>query len=116
MSELQKETRDWRKILSMLSHGSILFSSTVFSLGIPLAIILLSDDDVAIANAKEAFNFCITAYLIAICCVPLVWIFIGFPLLILLMVATIVMPITAMVKIAKNSNRIYRYPLIWRWF
>lgn len=114
MSKLQKETRDWRKILSMLSHGSILFSSTIFTLGIPLAIILLSDDDVAIANAKEAFNFCIIVYLIVICCIPLVWIFIRFPIIILLAIATIVMPIGAMAKIAKNPNRIYRYPLIWR--
>ena len=42
MSKLQKETRDWRKI-STLSHGSILFSSTIFLVGIPLAIILLSE-------------------------------------------------------------------------
>ena len=66
--------------------------------------------------AKEAFNFCITAYLIGICCVPLAIVFIGFPLLILLIIATIVMPIAAMVKIAKNPNRIYRYPLILRLF
>ena len=116
MSKLQKETKDWRKILSILSHGSILFSSTIFSLGIPLAIILLSNDDVAIANAKEAFNFCITVYLIAICCLPLVFIFIGFSLMILLIIATIIMPIVAMVKIASHPNRIYRYPLILRLF
>ncbi len=115
MSKVQKETKDWRKI-SMLSHGSILFSTTIFSLGIPLAIILLSDDAVAIANAKEAFNFCITVYLIAICCIPLIWIFIGIPIIILLTIATILMPIAAMVKIAKNPNRIYRYPLILRLF
>ena len=116
MSKLQKETRDWRKILSILSHGSILFSSTILSLGIPLAIILLSDDDVAIANAKEALNFCITVYLIAICYGLLMFVFIGFPLFILLAISTIVMPITAMVKVANNPNRIYRYPLILRLF
>ena len=116
MSKLEAKTEDRRKTLSILAHASILFSSTVLSVGIPLAIVLLADDDIAIANAKEAFNFCITVYLIAICCVPLIFVLIGFPLMILLTIATIVMPISAMVKIVKNPDRIYRYPLILRLF
>ena len=114
MSKLQKETKDYRKTLSILAHVSILFSSTVLTIGIPLAIVFLSDDEVAIANAKEAFNFYITVYLIAICCVPLMVVLIGFPLIILLMIATIVMPVIAIIKVARNPNRIYRYPLILR--
>lgn len=114
MSKLEPKTEDRRKILSVLAHASILFSSTVLSIGIPLAIILLSDDDVAIANAKEAFNFCITVYLIGICCIPLIFLLIGFPLLVLLMITTIIMPIFAIVKIVKNPDYIYRYPLILR--
>ena len=112
MSQLQKETQDSRKILSIIAHASILFTSTVLTIGIPLAIILLSDDDVAIANAKEAFNFYITVYLFGLCCVPLMFILIGFPLLILLMIATVVMPVIAMIKISRSPNRVYRYPLI----
>ena len=114
MSQLETKTEDRRKTLSILAHASILFSSTVFSLGIPLAIILFADDDVAIANAKEAINFCLTVYLLGICCVPLIFVVIGFPLMILLAIATIVMPIFAIQKIIKNTNRIYRYSLIWR--
>ncbi|MEL6929067.1 MAG: DUF4870 domain-containing protein [Cyanobacteria bacterium J06600_6] len=114
MSQLEPKSEDRRKILSVLAHASILFSSTVLSIGIPLAIILLADDEVAISNAKEAFNFCLTVYLLAICCVPLMFALIGFPLLILLAIATMVMPIFAVVKIIKNPHRTYRYPLIWR--
>ena len=114
MSKLQKETKDGRKTLSILAHVSILFSSTVLTIGIPLAIVFLSDDEVAIANAKEAFNFYITVYIIAICCVPLFFVIIGFPLMILLMIATVVMPVIAIIKVARNPNRIYRYPLILR--
>jgi uncharacterized protein len=46
-----------RKLLSILSHGSIFISLSLFAIGIPIAISFLSDDVVVKANAKEAINF-----------------------------------------------------------
>lgn len=46
-----------RKLLSCLSHGAIFFSTALFSIGVPIAINLLSDDPVVKANAKESINF-----------------------------------------------------------
>jgi uncharacterized protein len=46
-----------RKLLSLLSHGSIFISLSLFAIGIPIAISFLSDDVVVKANAKEAINF-----------------------------------------------------------
>ncbi len=46
-----------RKLLSCLSHGAIFFSTTLFSIGVPIAINLLSDDPIVKANAKESINF-----------------------------------------------------------
>ncbi len=112
MSDKQKNIKDQRKILSILSHCSILFSSSFVSILIPVAIILLSEDEVTIANAKEALNFCITTYILGICFGLLILLLIGFPLLILLFIATWVMPIIAIFKIAKNPHRVYRYPMI----
>lgn len=48
---------DKRRLLSCLSHGAIFFSTTLFSIGVPFAINLLSDDPVVKANAKESMNF-----------------------------------------------------------
>ena len=112
MLDKQNKFDEQRKILSILSHLSILFSSTIIAVCIPIALILLSEDDVVIGNAKEAINFYITACFFAVCFFVLAFLFIGFPLLILLIFATVVMPIIAISKISHNPNRVYRYPLI----
>ncbi|PSB29110.1 DUF4870 domain-containing protein [Chlorogloea sp. CCALA 695] len=48
---------DQRKLLSALAHGSIFFSTALVSIGIPIAILLVSSDPVVKENAKEAINF-----------------------------------------------------------
>ena len=103
---------DRRKILSILSHCSIYFCPTVVSVCIPIALILLLEDDVVVGNAKEALNFYITGAILLACFSLLVFLVIGVPLLILLYIASLVMPIFAMVKIARHPDHIYRYPLI----
>jgi len=46
-----------RRLLSLLSHGSIFFSVTLLAVGLPVAILFTSDDPVVKGNAKEAINF-----------------------------------------------------------
>ncbi|NWF59809.1 MAG: DUF4870 domain-containing protein [Fischerella sp.] len=48
---------DKRKLLSSLCHGAIFFSTALFSIGVPIAIYLISDDPVVKSNAKESINF-----------------------------------------------------------
>ncbi|MDX2099899.1 MAG: DUF4870 domain-containing protein [Leptolyngbyaceae cyanobacterium bins.59] len=48
---------DKRRLLSILSHGSILASVAIVSAAIPLVILFVSDDSVVKDNAKEALNF-----------------------------------------------------------
>ncbi len=48
---------DKRKLLSVLSHGAIFFSTTVISVGLPIAILFVSDDPIVKDNAKESINF-----------------------------------------------------------
>jgi uncharacterized protein len=48
---------DKRKLLSSLCHGAIFFSTGLLSVGVPIAINLLSDDPVVKSNAKESINF-----------------------------------------------------------
>lgn len=105
-----------RKILSLLSHVSILFASTGIAVGIPILIMGLSQDSVVKENAKEALNFFITCYILGFICLVLIFAVIGFPLLILLGIASVIMPIMASLKVAQNPDRSYRYPLILRLF
>ncbi len=48
---------DKRRLLSCLSHGAIFFSTTLFSIGVPIVVNLISDDPVVKGNAKESINF-----------------------------------------------------------
>ncbi|NJO58164.1 MAG: DUF4870 domain-containing protein [Richelia sp. RM2_1_2] len=48
---------DKRKLLSSLCHGAIFFSTTLFSIGVPIAIYFTADDPVVKSNAKESINF-----------------------------------------------------------
>jgi uncharacterized Tic20 family protein len=103
-----------RKLLSAASHGAIFFSSTIVSIGIPIAILLVSDDAVVKENAKESINFHINLYIYAIIFVLLVFVAIGIPLLILLAIASFLLPIMAIVRVATNPQKPYRYPFILR--
>ena len=105
---------DKRKILSALCHGAIFFSTTIVSVGIPIAILFLTDDSVIKDNAKESLNFHINIYIYAIVFGILIWLLIGIPLLVLLGIVSLVMPIIAVLNVMSNPNKPYRYPFIFR--
>ena len=103
-----------RKALSAACHAAIFLSSLLFSIGIPIAILLISNDPVVKENAQESINFHINLYIYAILFGLLVFVGIGIPLLILLGIASFVLPIMAIVHCATNTDKPYRYPLIIR--
>jgi uncharacterized protein len=105
---------DQRKLLSALSHGAIFFSSLCVSIAIPIVILLVSSDPVVKANAVESLNFHINTYIYAAIFFLLIFVLIGFPLLVLLGVATLVLPLIAMIKVLNNPNHPYRYPFLIR--
>jgi uncharacterized protein len=55
---------DKRRLLSTISHVAIFFSATFISIGVPLAVLFVSDDPVVKANAKESINFHLTAWIV----------------------------------------------------
>lgn len=55
---------DKRKLLSAGSHASIFISALIFSIGIPIAVLFISEDSIVKANAKEAINFHLNVWLI----------------------------------------------------
>jgi uncharacterized Tic20 family protein len=102
------------KLLSALCHGAIFLSSLLFSVGIPLVILLTTDNAVVKANARESINFHINLYIYALIFGALSFILIGIPLLIGLGIASFILPIIAVVKVLDNPSQSYRYPFIFR--
>ncbi|NJN88083.1 MAG: DUF4870 domain-containing protein [Leptolyngbyaceae cyanobacterium SL_7_1] len=105
-----------RKLLSALSHGAIFFSSFVVSIAIPIAILLISEDPVVTANAKESLHFHINLFIYGTVFLILAFVLVGIPLLVLLVVASVVMPILAIIKVLDKPDQPYRYPFLFRLF
>lgn len=103
-----------RKLLSALSHGSIFFSSFVVAIAIPIAVLLITNDPIVKANAKESLNFHINVFVCGIVFLILTLILVGIPLLIALLVASVVMPIIAIIKVLEKPDQPYRYPFLFR--
>ncbi|HAZ49574.1 MAG TPA: DUF4870 domain-containing protein [Cyanobacteria bacterium UBA11369] len=109
---------DKRKLVSALCHGAIFFTSLVFPVLIPIAILLVSEDPAVKDNAKEAINFqlnvllygAIIAFMAAtIILLPLAWI-----LGPLLFIFHWVLPVFAILDVLGNPEKPYRYPFIFR--
>ncbi len=99
------------KIWCMLSHLSAFFGAAII---LPLIVYLAmrKDSEFVACNSREALNFHISVLIYGICCLPLVLIFIGVPLLILLGIASFIFAIIAAVK--ASDGQCYHYPMILR--
>ena len=105
---------DKRRILSALCHGACFFSATVVSVGIPIAILILTDDSVVKANAREALNFQLTVFVAAFISALLILVLIGFLLLFVVAAFSFIVPIIAIISVLDQPDRPYRYPFIFR--
>ena len=105
-----------RKILSAVSHGSVFFNTLVVSVGIPIAILLISNDSVVKENAKEAINFHLNIWFWKVVAGNLAWVLIGIPLLVVVFLVDLIMPIFGIFHSLPNPNTAFRYPLILRPF
>jgi uncharacterized Tic20 family protein len=107
-----------QKLLSALCHGSIFFSATLVSIGIPIAILLITDDWVVKDNAREALNFHINLYAYGVLAGILAATVIGIPIAIIigigLLICSWLFPILAIVKVIDRPDQPYRYPFILR--
>ena len=99
------------KIWSMLSHLSALLG-VGFVLPLVVYLAMRKESEYVAANAREALNFHISVLIYALCCIPLVFILIGIPLLIVLGLGSLVLAIIATVK--ASDGQCYRYPLTLR--
>jgi hypothetical protein len=99
------------KIWSVLSHLSF-FIGVPFFLPLVVYLVMRKESAYVAENAREALNFHISVIIYALCCAPLVFIVIGFPLMVLIGISAFVLGIVAAVKAADGGT--YRYPLTLR--
>lgn len=107
-----------RKFLRVLCHAAALTSLAVVTVGVPIAALVLSDDELVQDSAREAINFSITVFLWAavigflwftIVGIPIAWVLGG-----VLGLAALLLPILAMVSVCTDESKRYRYPLTLR--
>ena len=108
---------DQRKLLSALSHGSIFFSAIYVSIGIPIAIMLISSDPVVKENAKEAINFHLNVWLYGFIVGVFTWITFGIFGLFLVPIYFLFhwgLAAYAVYQTLTNFDVSFRYPFIFR--
>ena len=93
------------KIWSMLSHLSALLG-VGFLLPLVVYLAMRKESEYVATNAREALNFHLTVLIYALCCIPLVFILIGIPLLIVLGLGSLVLAIIATIK--ASDGQCYR--------
>ena len=99
------------KIWSMLSHLSALLG-VAFLLPLVVYLAMRKESEYVATNAREALNFHITVLIYGLCCIPLVFVLIGIPLLIVLGLGSLVLAIIDTIK--ASDGQCYRYPLTLR--
>lgn len=107
-TSVSKEERNW----AMFAHlsGLLTFVTGIGGILGPLVIWLIRKDQggFSVDQAKEALNFQITVFLLALVCWLLVLILIGFVLLTILGIVNLVLIVVAAVKASEGIS--YRYP------
>lgn len=108
---------DKRKLLSALAHGSIFISALVLSIGIPIAILAVSEDLVIKDNAKEAINFHLNIWAVGVIIAVLSFLSFGLAGFILGPIWLVIhwgLSIWAVAQCLQTPDRSFRYPFILR--
>jgi uncharacterized Tic20 family protein len=113
---------DKRKFLSALCHGAIFFSTALVSVGLPIAILLISDDPVVKDNAKESINFHFNVWFYGGSLAALFflfgWLIITLPLLFVIAGLGYLLhwglTIRAILRVFSEPDTPFRYPFIFR--
>ena len=108
---------DKRKLLSLVCHGAIFFSTLLFSYGEQIDVLLVSDDPVVKENATEAINFHLNVWFYSLVIGVLTVITLGLAGFILVPIGYLVhwgLTIMAILQVLQNPNIPYRYPFIFR--
>ena len=91
LTDISSTPKGSDKIWSMLSHLSALLG---VGLVLPLVVYLAMrhEAEYVATNAREALNFHLSVLIYSLCCIPLVFIVIGIPLLIVIALVSVSPP------------------------
>lgn len=107
------EARKWAMLCHFAAFAWVLAPMVGNVIGPLIAWQLKKDIDPFVdQQGKEALNFQITVSIALMICGLLAWMLIGFPLMLLVCVAALVLTVIAGVK--ANDGQAYRYPFVWR--
>lgn len=112
---MQANSSEKVKLLSVVSHASIFISATIIAVGIPVAILMISDDSVVKENSREAINFHFNVWFVGIIIAILSFLtfgLLGFILGPLWFIYTWILSVWAIIFCLKNSEKAFRYPFI----
>lgn len=99
------------KIWSILCHLSS-FVGVGFILPLVVYLAMKGESEYVRGNAREALNFHISILIYVLCCIPLAFVIVGIPLMILIGLGSLVFSIIAAIK--ASDNGCYQYPLTLR--
>jgi uncharacterized protein len=99
------------KLWAIMAHISVFFSALLLPILVPLVIYLAmrNESRFVAEHAREALNFHLSLLIYVACCIPLIFVVIGIPLMILIGLASLVLGVIAAVKTSDGNT--YRYPL-----
>lgn len=112
-----ESSSDKKKLLSALAHGSVFISALGISIGIPIAILIVSEDDVIKENAKEAINFHFNVWLIGGIIAVLSFLTLGLAGFVLGPIWLLIhwgLSIWAVIQCLQTPEQAFRYPFIFR--
>ncbi len=95
-------------IWSVLSHLSW-FIGVPFLLPLVVYLVMRRESDYVAANAGAALNFHLSLILYGLCCIPLIFVVVGIPLLIVIGLAMVVLSIIG--AFAASRGECYHYPV-----
>ena len=108
IGENSSEEKNWALVCHLAALAFFLPFGSIVG---PLIIWLIKKDEYPLVEdqGKEALNFQISMFIYKILCIPLVFIVIGIPILIALVLINLILVIIAAVHAGRGER--YRYPL-----
>jgi hypothetical protein len=97
------------KIWSMFCHLSVFLGIGILLVPLVIYLAMKDESEYVAGNAREALNFHISLLIYGLCCIPLCLIFIGYPLVAILVLSMYILSIVATIK--ASDGGCYRYPL-----
>lgn len=99
------------KVWGMLCHLSG-FMGVGFLLPLVVYLAMRRESEYVATHSREALNFHISVLIYSLCCIPLVFLVIGIPLLIIIGLVSLILSIVAAVRC--SNGEYYEYPMCLR--